>query len=84
MSTGRVPVAATATMRNRVRHIDERIGNLIVFNWAHHLQKAASQWSDAELAEKMKSIRARGGRKPGCGSHEGPTPKSAPRRVETW
>jgi glutathione S-transferase len=45
-----------ATMRNWIRHIDERIGNLIVFNWAHHLQKTASQWSDAELAEKMKSI----------------------------
>lgn len=45
-----------ATMRNWVRHVDERIGNLIIFNWRHHLQKTASQWSDAELAEKMKSI----------------------------
>jgi glutathione S-transferase len=45
-----------ATMRNWVRHVDGLIGNLIVFNWAHHLAKTASQWSDAELAEKMKNI----------------------------
>jgi glutathione S-transferase len=45
-----------ATMRNWVRQVDGLIGNLIVFNWAHHLAKTASQWSDAELAEKMKSI----------------------------
>ena len=45
-----------ATMRNWVRHVDERIGNLIIFNWRHHLQQTASQWSDAELAEKMKNI----------------------------
>ena len=32
------------------------IGNLIVFNWAHHLQKAAQQWSDKELDEKLKRI----------------------------
>jgi glutathione S-transferase len=45
-----------AEMRNWIRHIDERIGNLIVFNWAHHLQKAAQQWSDEELAQKLKRI----------------------------
>ncbi len=45
-----------ATMRNWICHIDERIGNLIIFNWRHHLQQTASQWSDAELAEKMKNI----------------------------
>jgi glutathione S-transferase len=45
-----------ATMRNWIRHVDGLIGNLIVFNWAHHLAKTASQWSDAELAEKMKNI----------------------------
>lgn len=45
-----------ATMRNWIRHIDERIGNLIIFNWQHHLAKTASQWTDAELAEKMKNI----------------------------
>ena len=45
-----------AEMRNWIRHIDALIGNLIVFNWAHHLSKVASQWSDAELAEKMKNI----------------------------
>ena len=45
-----------ADMRNWIRHIDERIGNLIVFNWAHHLQKSAQQWSDEELAEKLKRI----------------------------
>lgn len=45
-----------AEMRNWIRHIDGLIQNLVVFNWRHHLQKVASQWSDAELAEKLKSI----------------------------
>ena len=43
-------------MRNWIRHIDALIGNLIIFNWRHHLQKTASQWTDAELAEKLKNI----------------------------
>ncbi len=45
-----------AVMRNWVRHIDGLIGNLIVFNWVHHLQKVASAWSDAELAERLARI----------------------------
>jgi glutathione S-transferase len=45
-----------ANMRNWIRHVDERIHNLIIFNWRHHLQKVASQWSDAELAERLKKI----------------------------
>jgi glutathione S-transferase len=45
-----------ALMRNWIRHIDGLIQNLIVFNWRHHLQKVASQWSDEELAEKLKNI----------------------------
>src|ERR1700710_2610327 len=45
-----------AVMRNWIRHIDALIGNLIIFNWRHHLAKTASQWSDQELAEKLKSI----------------------------
>jgi glutathione S-transferase len=45
-----------ALMRNWVRHIDGLIGNLIIFNWQHHLAKTAAQWSDEELAEKLKSI----------------------------
>lgn len=45
-----------AVMRNWIRHVDERIGNLIVFNWAHSMAKVASQWSDTELAEKMKNV----------------------------
>jgi glutathione S-transferase len=45
-----------AEMRNWIRHIDGLIGNLIIFNWRHHLQKTAQQWSDVELAEKLKSI----------------------------
>ena len=45
-----------ATMRNWIRHVDERIGNLIIFNWRHHLAKTASQWSDEELAERLKKI----------------------------
>ena len=31
-----------AEMRNWIRHIDALIGNLIIFNWRHHLQKVAS------------------------------------------
>lgn len=45
-----------ALMRNWIRHIDGLIHNLIIFNWRHHLQKTASQWTDAELAEKLKNI----------------------------
>jgi glutathione S-transferase len=45
-----------ATMRNWIRHADERIGNLIIFNWVHALAKTAAQWSDAELAERLKKI----------------------------
>ena len=45
-----------ATMRNWIRHVDGLIGNLIVFNWVHSIAKVASQWSDAELAERMKKI----------------------------
>lgn len=47
---------ARAEMRNWIRHVDERIGNLIVFNWKHSIQKMASQWSDEELAERLKKI----------------------------
>jgi glutathione S-transferase len=43
-------------MRNWIRHIDALIGNLIIFNWRHHLAKVAEKWTDEELAEKMKSI----------------------------
>ena len=45
-----------ATMRNWVRYADERIGNLIVFNWVHGTQQVAEKWSDAELAERLKKI----------------------------
>jgi glutathione S-transferase len=45
-----------ALMRNWIRHIDGLIHNLIIFNWRHHLQKVAEQWSDEELAEKLKNI----------------------------
>ncbi len=45
-----------AVMRNWVRHVDERIINLIVFNWAHSMAKMASQWSDAQLAENLKNV----------------------------
>ena len=45
-----------AQMRNWIRHIDGLIGNLIIFNWRHHLQKTAQQWSDEELAAKLKNI----------------------------
>ena len=45
-----------ASMRNWIRHADERIGNLIIFNWVHSLAKTASQWSDTELVERLKKI----------------------------
>jgi len=45
-----------AVMRNWIRHVDERIGNLIVFNWVHSLAKVASKWTDEELAEKLKKV----------------------------
>jgi len=45
-----------ATMRNWIRHVDERIGNLIIFNWRHSLQKVAEKWTDAELEEHVKKI----------------------------
>ena len=45
-----------ALMRNWVRHIDERIHNLIIFNWRHVFQATASAWSDAELAAKLRGI----------------------------
>jgi glutathione S-transferase len=45
-----------AEMRNWVRYADERIGNLIIFNWRHSIAKVASKWTDAELAEAMKKI----------------------------
>ena len=45
-----------AEMRNWIRHVDGLIGNLIIFNWRHHLQKTAERWSDAELAERLKKI----------------------------
>ena len=45
-----------AVMRNWIRHVDERIGNLIVFNWKHSLAKTARQWSDEELAERLKKV----------------------------
>jgi glutathione S-transferase len=43
-------------MRNWIRHVDERIGNLIIFNWVHSLAKAAAKWSDKELAEHLKKV----------------------------
>jgi glutathione S-transferase len=48
-----------ALMRNWIRHIDGLIGNLIIFNWRHHLQKTAERWTDEELAERLKNIPSR-------------------------
>ena len=45
-----------AEMRNWVRHVDERIGNLIVFNWKHGIAQVAAKLSDAELAERIRKI----------------------------
>jgi glutathione S-transferase len=48
-----------ATMRNWIRYADERILNLVIFNWRHDLQKVAQKWSDEELAERLKQIPSR-------------------------
>ena len=45
-----------ASMRNWIRHVDERIHNLIIFNWRHDLQKVAEKWTDEELAAHLKKI----------------------------
>ncbi|MBS0336688.1 MAG: glutathione S-transferase family protein [Proteobacteria bacterium] len=45
-----------AAMRNWVRHVDERIHNLIIFNWRHDLQKVAEKWTDAELEAHLEKI----------------------------
>jgi len=45
-----------ALMRNWIRHIDGQIGNLVIFNWVHHLQQVAQKWTDDELAEVIKKI----------------------------
>lgn len=45
-----------ALMRNWVRYFDERIGNLIIFNWRHRLQATAAAWSDEELAARLERI----------------------------
>lgn len=45
-----------AVMRNWIRDVDGLIGNLIIFNWAHSMAKVATQWSDAELAEKLANV----------------------------
>src|SRR5262249_43351367 len=45
-----------AEMRNWIRYADERIGNLIVFNWRYGNQQVAEKWTDAELQEKLAKI----------------------------
>ena len=45
-----------ATMRNWIRHADERIGNLIIFNWVHGMAQVAQKWTDAELAERLARV----------------------------
>lgn len=48
-----------ATMRNWIRYADERIINLVIFNWRYGAQQVAQKWSDAELEEKVKKIPSR-------------------------
>jgi glutathione S-transferase len=46
-----------ATMRNFVRWTDEKsLPNLLILNWSLALQPGASQWSDAQLKEKLERI----------------------------
>lgn len=44
-------------LRNFVRWVDDKcLPNLIVFNWSIAMQPVASQWSEAELAERLARI----------------------------
>jgi glutathione S-transferase len=44
-------------MRNFVRWIDEKcLPNIIVFNWSIAMQPVASQWSEAQLEERLARI----------------------------
>lgn len=46
-----------AVMRNFVRWTDEKsLPNLLILNWSIALQPGASQWSDAQLQEKLARI----------------------------
>ena len=75
-----------AEMRNWIRHIDGLIGNLIIFNWRHHLQKTASQWTDRGTGREAEEHPEQGA--PGslaAGRRASPTPrKSATRRGPSW
>ena len=46
-----------AVMRNFVRWTDEKsLPNLLILNWSIALQPGASQWTDAQLQEKLARI----------------------------
>jgi glutathione S-transferase len=46
-----------AVMRNFIRWTDEKsLPNLLILNWSISLQPGASQWSDAQLKEKLDRI----------------------------
>ena len=46
-----------AVMRNFVRWIDENsLPKLIVFNWSQSMQPVASEWTEAELAERLSRV----------------------------
>ena len=62
-------------MRNWIRHADERIGNLIIFNWVHSLAKVAATWSDAELAEKLKKVPSKERQEAWIAPPASPTPR---------
>ena len=68
-----------ALMRNWVRHIDERIHNLIVFNWRHSFGAIASRWTDVELDAVLARVPSKERRSPGCGWRAAPTRKRSAR-----
>ncbi|MDB5819493.1 MAG: glutathione S-transferase family protein [Rhizobacter sp.] len=46
-----------ALMRNFIRYTDEKsLPNLLILNWSIALQPGASQWTDAQLAERMARV----------------------------
>ena len=75
-----------AEMRNWIRHIDGLIGNLIIFNWRHHLaEDGVAMDATRNWPKSSRTSRARSARKPGCGRRANPIPrKSATPRAPNW
>ena len=75
-----------AEMRNWIRHIDGLIGNLIIFNWRHHLAEDGVAMDGRGTGRKAQEHPEQGA--PGslaAGRRENPTPRrSATPRGPSW